>query len=174
MLSIGKIDNVVGQPAERVDGVDVLALRLGQQGRAPEVGGAVAARSAWRTAGSPRSARLRCEIQSFIAPAPEGSAATRLAASLPEMSTIGTPTPGTVPEPAKNMPGNRRSTFDGPERPGLGEGVGQRERCAGRHALSLPLQRGDQILGDHVAGISLLRQGMRAGDRASARPRSTS
>ena len=41
VLAIGKIDDVVGQPAQRVDGIDVLALRPGQQGGAPEVGGAV-------------------------------------------------------------------------------------------------------------------------------------
>ena len=29
------------------------------------------------------------------------------------MSTIGTPTPGTVPDPAKTSPGTRRSTFFG-------------------------------------------------------------
>ena len=29
------------------------------------------------------------------------------------MSTIGTPTPGTVPDPAKTRPGIRRSTFGG-------------------------------------------------------------
>ena len=32
-----KINNVVGEPAERINGVNVLALRFRQQGGAPEV-----------------------------------------------------------------------------------------------------------------------------------------
>ena len=39
------------------------------------------------------------------------------------MRTIGTPTPGTVPDPAKTSLGIRRSTLGGPERAGLEEGV---------------------------------------------------
>jgi hypothetical protein len=41
MLIIWKINDVVSQPAERIDGVDVLALRFGQQSRTPEIRGAV-------------------------------------------------------------------------------------------------------------------------------------
>ena len=51
VLPIGKINNVVGQPAEGVNGIYVLALRLGQQGSTPEVGSAVAP-------GQPRAAAV--------------------------------------------------------------------------------------------------------------------
>ena len=51
---VGQVDDVVGQPAQRVDRVHVLALRPGQQHRAPEVGGAVPPGQPRTLAGSPR------------------------------------------------------------------------------------------------------------------------
>jgi hypothetical protein len=52
-------------------------------------------------------------IASAAGPAAGGSSSTLSAASRPEISTIGTPTPGTVPEPVNTSPGTRRSTLVG-------------------------------------------------------------
>ena len=59
VLIIRKINNVVGQSAEGIDGVDVLALRLGRQGRAPEVSRAV-------TPGQLRAASVAFGQQGFL------------------------------------------------------------------------------------------------------------
>src|SRR5512132_2090329 len=94
----------------------MLALRFGQQGRAPVVGGAV-------PPGQRRAVPVALGQPGFVGdpvahcPCSRRYAATRLAESLPEMSTIGTPPPGTVPDPAKNIPGSRRSTLDGRKGP---------------------------------------------------------
>ena len=68
----------------------------------------------------------------------------RPAASLPEISTIGTPTPGWVPEPTKTTFGQVAVQVGRAERAGLEEGVRGGERGAGGHALLRPVGRGDR------------------------------
>ena len=64
----------------------------------------------------------------------------RSAASRPDNSAVGTPTPGTVDEPASTTLSMPRTVLAGPERPGLAEGVRQRERRARHHALARPVR----------------------------------
>ena len=82
------------------------------------------------------------------------SAPTRWAASSPDTSTIGTPTPGTVPLPANTRPGARRLDVRRAERPGLQEAVRQGERRAALHPLGLPVERIDEVLDLHLAAGS--------------------
>ena len=75
----------------------------------------------------------------------------RSAASRPLSSTIGTPTPGVVPEPAKTTFSPQQVAR--PERAGLREGVGRGERRARAPCpRRLPVQRGRDVLDlDRVA-----------------------
>jgi hypothetical protein len=59
VLIIRQINNVVSQAAERIDGVDVLALRFGQQSSAPEICRAV-------TPGQLRAAPIAFGQQGFL------------------------------------------------------------------------------------------------------------
>ena len=72
---------------------------------------------------------------------PRGRPTMRWAASFPEMSTIGMPTPGCVPEPTKTMLSTAGRRLRGPERSGLGEDVGRAERRAGRQSRRPPSRR---------------------------------
>src|SRR4051812_28418467 len=98
------VDDVVGIPAEPVEGVDVAAFAPGQQPGRPVVGGAVTAMEG--PAGG-------------VAAVEDGghplltTASTRSAASRPESRTMGTPTPGTVPDPVNTSPGAAGCTLAG-------------------------------------------------------------
>ena len=110
----GEVDDVVGEAGEGVDGVDVAAGLLGQQAGTPPVRGAVrprdgAARVALGETWDPRP-RTRWSAPHDTTTRGTGRAApayswTRWAASFPLTSTMGMPTPGWVPEPAKTSPG---------------------------------------------------------------------
>ena len=74
------------------------------------------------------------------------------------MSTIGTPTPGTVPEPAKTRPGIRRSTFGGRNGPVWRKVCASANGRPRRHPHGLPLQGRDELLGHDVGRIAVRRK----------------
>ena len=135
------VDDVVGVAAEPVQRVHVVALDAGQRVRRPVVGRAVALVE--------RAAQLVRLVECRHRP----SWSTRSAASRPEISTIGTPTPGTVLLPANTSPGARLSTLFGRNGPVW------KNRCDSAngvplHALALPLERIDDRLDLDVVAVA--------------------
>ena len=85
----------------------------------------------------------------------------RSAANRPDSKAVGTPTPGTVDDPASTTLSIPRTVLAGRNGPGLAEGVGQGERGARRHALTGPVGRIDDV--QHLGVDAELRQPV--GDR---------
>ena len=103
------VDDVVGVAAEPVERPDVVSLHPRQQRASPSsrwcraglVRRATDARTTPRASTGVAAHRCRHRARPVRRPAP------------PTRSTIGTPTPGTVPEPTNTRPGARRSTLPG-------------------------------------------------------------
>ena len=163
------VDDLVGVAGEPVQGMDVAALpaaAAGWPGSRCDRGGHGAAGSARRPrTGSAARRRGRRPVRSGGGHLgqphrpPAGLASTPPAARRPEMSTIGTLTPGTVPMPAKKRPGTV-ADVGRPQPAGLAEPMVERERRSRRQAHGLPGGRVD----DHG------RRCRGAGRRSRARP----
>ena len=91
----------------------------------------------------------------------------RSAASRPDSSAVGTPTPGTVDDPASTTLSIPRTVLAGRNGPVWPKRVRQRERGAGRHALTRPAGRIDDVqqLGVAAERGNRSRDGLRASAR---------
>ena len=89
----------------------------------------------------------------------------RSAASRPEINAVGTPTPGTVDDPASTALSMPRTVLAGRNGPVWRERVGQRERRAGDHALAGPVGGVDDV--QHLGAVAQARNQPVANDSSS-------
>ena len=161
------VDDVVGVAAERVQRVDVVALDGRQHHRRPVVRRAVA------LVEPPALGVARLQRDRSSPRRAPRTLSTRAAASLPDTSTIGTPTPGTVDDPTNTSPGTRRSTLRGRNGPVWRNVWASANGVPRSMPMRLPVERVVDLLGDdvdRVAGGGDLAAQARHGPLAVARP----
>ena len=161
-VGAGEVDDVVGEPGQRVDGVDVPAALGGQQAGAPVVGRAVLAgdRGAAGIAGGEHLGRCdrgdwvhRTTVRGTGRAAPAYSC-TRCGRELAAHQHHRDADPGLGARAGEHQAGHPAVDVRRAERPGLQERVGQGERRAEVHALGAPVVGGDEQLLADVGGVA--------------------